>query len=157
MISNELEIAKFLYNAANGNLTFAIIKDNYENKIDFLVFDKLLRNSVFNENENDIYYITSKTKEFIDNGGKTNEEIQFEKEESRKDRKELLDKDTIKIAKKSFWISVCALLVSFLALSLVAFNFYLTHFKTKDIKVQKNNKTITKEKAKKEFNKIQKN
>lgn len=76
-----------------------------------LAMDELIRKGVLKRKKH-YYYVCSETKFFIGNNGKTNFELEKEKDENRKEKELEIAKESNKISKYSIGISIISMIVS---------------------------------------------
>lgn len=102
----QLEIAKEYWENSGGNPDVKYCGESDLEKRHAL--EELIKKGVLKRN-NGCYSVCSATKTFIDNNGKTESELEKEKEEYRKD-------ESLRIAKRSNCISWWAIIISILAI-----------------------------------------
>ena len=110
-IELQLELAKKYWVDLKGSPDITVSPDINLTPEKKLAMEELLRKGVLKK-KNGSYSICSETKYFIENNGKTNYELEKEKENNLKLNELELAKEANKIAKRSQWISIVSIIIS---------------------------------------------
>lgn len=110
----QLKIAKELWEKSKGSPDVIFFNDSETSIEELHAYEELLKRGVI-KRKNHRYSVCSATKFFIDNNGKTESEIENDKEEYRKDESLRIANESNKISKRANYISWFAIVISLLS------------------------------------------
>lgn len=110
----QLKLAREIWEKTKGSLNASIyfIKSSSE---EALALEELLRHGVIKRSNGYNYKICPETKKFLDNGGKTERELEQEEEKRRKEEELKIAKDANRISIISMIFSGFAIIISILS------------------------------------------
>lgn len=111
----QLELAKHIWELSKGDPNSCLHGFDFSSE-EKLQMEYLLEKGVLKKS-NSCYFVCSTTREFIVNNGKTNLELEKEREEQRAEETLKLAKEANKTSKISMWISGIAFIASVLSLA----------------------------------------
>ncbi|MGL4862531.1 MAG: hypothetical protein ACRC3I_00560 [Cetobacterium sp.] len=117
----QMNLAQRIWDDTKGNPLVSV----YYNQAKFteeenLAFQDLIKKMVIKRSRNSIF-VSSQTKFFLENNGKTEREIKEEEDKKMKEKELELAKEANSISKKSMMISGVALFISFISICISIF------------------------------------
>lgn len=110
----QLKIAKELWEKSKGSPDIIFFNDSETSTDELHAYEELLKRGVI-KRKNHSYFVCSATQFFIDNNGKTESEIENDKEEYRKEESLRIANESNKISKRANYISWFAIVISLLS------------------------------------------
>ena len=111
----QLKLGKEIWEDCKGRLDVIVYFERRLNPEEALALEELLRRGVIKRSNGYNYKICPETKKFLDNGGKTERELEQEEEKRRKEEELKIAKDANRISIISMIFSGFAIIISILS------------------------------------------